>query len=146
VALVVEETTRVGAPPEAVWRLLTELPTWRFWWPSCRHAEASDRRPLHDGSSFEYVLEGRLVPVTHRATVDVAQPGKALLWIDRALGVERRHAFYVEPGGWGTLVRERATFEGWNGLAARLLGRAPATSLLFRENLKGLRKAAERSR
>lgn len=144
-ASLVEESIRAGAAPETVWRLLTELSTWRVWWPELKNAESIDRRPLADGSSFEYTLEGRIFPSTHRATVEVAQPNRALIWIESGFGIVQRRAFYLEAGKWGTTIRERATIGGGAALLWTLAQRQPALSAAFQANLRGLKKAAERS-
>src|SRR6185503_11136589 len=56
VPLLIEESIRIGAPPETIWKFLSEPQSWRFWWPNCRLAETADRRPLRDGSQLELVL------------------------------------------------------------------------------------------
>ena len=144
-ALLIEESTRVAAPPDAVWKLLSEPKSWRYWWPGVRAAESSDRRPLHDGSTFEVTIALGPFPVTLRPTVEVAQPNRALLWVSRSLGVERRHAFYIETGAQTTSVRQRCTFAGVGMPLFRLLGLPQAYSEMFRKSLSGLRKMAERS-
>ena len=95
-ALLIEESIRVGAAPETIWKFLSEPQSWRYWWPNCRLAETADRRPLRDGSQLELVLELGLFPITFRPTVEVAQPNRALLWVGRGFGVTGRHAFYLE--------------------------------------------------
>lgn len=143
--LLVEESTRVSASPEAVWKLLSEPKSWHVWWPGVRHAESSDRRPLHDGSTFAVTIQLGPFPVTLRPTVEVAQPNRALLWVSRSLGVERRHAFYIETGTSTTAVRQRCTFQGAGMPLFRLLDFHQAYSEMFRKSLSGLRKLAERS-
>ena len=143
--LLIEESIRIGAAPETIWKFLSEPQSWRFWWPNCRLAETKDRRPLRDGSQLELVLELGLFPITFRPTVEVAQPNRALLWVGRGMGVTSRHAFYLEPKPNGTEVRQRETFEGWGVPLFRLLRLQHATATMFKQNLRGLRKMAERS-
>ena len=143
--LLIEESIRIGAAPETIWKFLSEPQSWRFWWPNCRLAETMDRRPLRDGSQLELVLELGLFPITFRPTVEVAQPNRALLWVGRGLGVTSRHAFYLEPKPNGTEVRQRETIEGWGVPLFRLLRLQHATAVMFKQNLRGLRKMAERS-
>ena len=143
--LLIEETTRIAAAPETVWELLCEPQSWRYWWPNAKQAESADRRPLRDGSSFELVVQSKAILVTRRATVEMAQPGRALLWVEQAMGVKRRYAIYLEPGSRGTTVRVRGTFTGLGLPIFRLLGLPVSTAESFRGTLRGLRKAAERS-
>jgi hypothetical protein len=91
------------------------------------------------------VLELGFFPITLRPTVEVAQPNRALLWVGRGMGVTGRHAFYLEPKANGTQVRQRETFEGWGVPLFRLLRFEHATAVMFKQNLKGLRRMAERS-
>jgi hypothetical protein len=145
VPLLIEESTRVGASPEAIWKLLSEPKSWSYWWHGCKQAESADRHPLRDGSSFALTLELGPFPITVRPTVEVAQPNRALVWTVRSMGVTQRHAFYIEIGSQAVMVRRRATFEGWGMFLFRLLGLPAATAVMFRKSLSGLRKAAERS-
>ena len=141
--LTLEDSVHIGAPAESVWRLLADPASWRFWWPHCSSAEAADRRPLRDGSRLEISLQPGLVPYTVRAEVEVAQPGRALIWRATTFGTRGRHAFYLEPRPNGTRVRESGTYEG-NLLLFRLLRRDVATAKMFHGNLRGLKRAAER--
>ncbi len=143
--LLIEESARIGAAPETVWKLLSEPKTWRYWWPGVKQAESADRQALHDGSHFELALELGPFSVTLRPTVEVAQPNRALLWVSRSMGVERRHAFYLESGAHGTTVRQRGTFAGGGMPLFRLLRLHHAYAVMFRKSLSGLRKMAERS-
>ena len=142
--LAVEDSIHVGAAPEKVWRLVSDPFGWRFWWPQCKSAETVDRKPLRDGSQLEMTLQLGLVPFTVRATVEIAQPPRALLWIGKAFGVTARHAFYLEAKPNGTRVRERETFDGGGLLLFRLLRFEHATAVMFKQNLRGLKRMAER--
>lgn len=144
-ARTIEETLLVGTPPEIVWRLLADPTTWRLWWPACLEAEAKDRRPLHDGSELTLVLKPGLFPMRFHSRVDVATENRALIWTGRGGGVTGRHAFYLEAKPAGTLVRQREDFEGWALPLYLLLGTERATRRMFKENLRGLKKLAERS-
>ena len=55
-ALVVDESIAVAAPPETVWRLLEDPTTWTAWWPACVEARTADRRLIRDGSVLELAL------------------------------------------------------------------------------------------
>jgi carbon monoxide dehydrogenase subunit G len=144
-SLAIEESIVVGARPEAVWRLISDPVSWRFWWPKCRSAETVDRKPLREGSELVLVLELGLLPINWHAKVEVMQPNRALMLDGHGFGVRGRHAFYLEEKRNGTQVREREAFEGWGLIPFQLLGLAHGTSVMFKENLKGLRKMAERS-
>lgn len=144
-ALTIEETLLIGAPPEAVWRLLADPTTWRLWWPACLEVAAKDRRPLHDGSELDLLLKPGWIAMRTRPRVDVVTENRALIWTGSGAGVSVRHAFYLDAKPAGTFVRQREDFEGPLLPLFRLLGTAGATRKMFRANLRGLKKLAERS-
>ncbi len=144
-ALTIEESIQIAAPPETIWRYISDPFGWRIWWPQCKSAETTDRKPLRDGSQLEIVLEIGVIPITLRPIVEVAQPHRVLLWTGKSLGVTRRHAFYLEPRPTGTFVRQCETFDGPGLPLFRLFRLDHATIMMFKENLKGLKRAAERA-
>lgn len=144
-ALIIEETILVGAPPAAVWRLLHDPTTWRLWWPGCLEVTAKDRRPLHDGSELDLLLKPGWLALRFKPKVLAVTENRALIWQGQAGGVTGRHAFYLDAKPAGTFVRQREDFEGLGLPLFRLLGIAGATRTMFRDNLRGLKKLAERS-
>ena len=140
--LAIEESILIAAPPERVWKLLADPFGWRFWWPQCKAAATEDRKPLRDGSRLELSLQLGFLPLTLRPTVEVAQPGKTLLWVGTGLGVTGRHAFYLEPRPNGTWIRQRETFEGWGIALFRLFRLDHAT--VFQVQFVGARDDVER--
>lgn len=140
----IEESIRVGAPAESVWKLLENPWSWPQWWPACREARTEDRKPLRDGSRLYLVLRPGWLTMTFRPLVDVCQPGRALIWTGRGGGVVGRHAFYLEAHAGGTRVRQREEFSGPGVALMLLLGQIGATRRMFRDNLKGLKRFAER--
>jgi len=144
VALAVEEAILVGAPPQAVWRFLADPMSWRYWWRHCKSAATADLKPLRDGSRLEIALELGLLTFTLRPTVEVASENRTLIWVGRSLGVTGRHAFYLEARPNGTYVRQRESFSGGGLFLFQLLRLERATSRMFKENLRGLKRIAER--
>lgn len=144
-ALTIEETILVGAPPEVVWRLLADTTSWRVWWSACLEVAAKDRRPLHDGSELELLLKPGWLALRFKPKVLAVTENRALIWQGQGGGVTGRHAFYLDAKPAGTFVRQREDFEGLGLPLFRLLGFAGATRRMFRDNLRGLKKLAERS-
>lgn len=144
-ALTIEHSVQVAAPPEAIWRLLVDPNSWRFWWPNLRAVESADRKPLREGSTLELALQMGLLPVTLRPRVEIAQAPKTLHWVTRRLGVSGRHAFYLEPRRNGTSVLRREVLSGPGLPLFRLLRLDHSTAVMFRESLRALKKLAERS-
>ncbi len=144
-ALEIAESIQVGTPPEAVWKLLADPTTWPIWWPGCRDAAAHDRKILRDGSQLKLALRLGWIILPLAARVELATPGRALIWVGRGAGVVGRHAFYLDARPNGTLVRQHEAFSGPGVLVFRLLRLDAATRRMFRDNLKGLKRAAERA-
>lgn len=144
-ALVLEESAVAGAPAEAVWRLVCDPTTWRLWWPGCLEAETKDRRPLHDGSQLRLVVKPSWIAIRFALRVEVATPPRALILAGQGAGMAIRHSFFFETRPAGTLVRERQELSGWGLAPFRLLRQEVATGARLRENLKGLKRLAERS-
>lgn len=143
-ALTIEESVTVAAPPEAVWKLLENPWSWPQWWPACRDARTADRRPLREGGKLRLTLKPSFLSFTFEPVVEVARPGRALIWKGTGGGVSGRHAFYLEARPNGTKVTQREEFEGPLLPLFVLLGQARATRRMFRDNLKGLKRFAER--
>jgi len=144
-ALTLEDTTLVGASPEAIWKLATDPTCWRYWWPGCLEAEAGDRKPLHDGSQLRLVVKPSWIAIRYRARVEISTPPRALIWSARGGGLAVRHHLYLDAKPSGTLVRHREDFAGWGLAPFRLLRLDVATRRMSREALKGLKKLAERT-
>lgn len=144
-ALTIEESGLIAAPPAAVWRLLADPTTWRLWWRACLEAETKDRKALRDGSELVLVLKPSWLTLRFRPRVEVAQPERALIWVGTGGGVTGRHAFYLDTVPNGTRVRQREDFTGWGVPLLGLLGMTSATRRMFRDNLRGLKQLAERS-
>lgn len=144
-AFSIQESILIAAPPETVWRPLADPYTWPTWWPGCRDAAAKDRKPLHDGSELKLVLRMGWITMPLAPRVEIATPGRALVWVGRGAGLTGRHAFYLDAQPNGTLVRQHESFSGPGLLLFRLLRLDVSTRRMFRANLKGLKRAAERA-
>jgi len=144
VALTLEESTRISAPAEAIWRRIAEPASWPAWRPQIRHLKSASRGPLADGARIELTIRLRAFSFTLRPVIEVARPPRTLISRARAFGVTARHTLDVEARAEGCLVRERVRLEGPGLFAFRLLGFAPATKAMLAESLKLLRKLVER--
>jgi len=141
--LTIEDSTRIAASPEAIWRFLVDPTTFRTWWPGCLEATTADRKLLHEGSELRLLLAPSWIRLRVRARVEVAAPGKALIWVGHSAGLEGRHGFFLEERTGGMRVREQETLRGPTLPVLRLLRLDRATKRMFQENLKGLKRFAE---
>jgi len=143
--LQIEESIHIAAPPEVVWKYLVDPRSWQHWWPGCRDAETRDRKTLHDGSTLTLSLRLGWLTVKFAARVEAATAPRSLLWAGGGAGVSGRHAFYLEAKPNGTFVRQQ---EHWSGAGLwffRLLRLDAASRKMFQQNLRGLKRIAERS-
>ncbi len=143
--LQIEETIHIAAPPEVVWKFLVDPRSWQHWWPGCRDAETRDRKTLHDGSSFVLAVHLGWLTLRFNAQVEAATAPRALIWTASGAGVTGRHAFYLDAKPNGTFVREQESFSGAGVLLFRLLRFDAASRRMFQQNLRGLKRIAERS-
>ncbi|MEO7794310.1 MAG: SRPBCC family protein [Thermoanaerobaculia bacterium] len=143
--LKIEESIHVAAAPEIVWRFLADPRSWQHWWPGCRSAETRDRKTLHDGSELDLALHLGWLTVKFAARIEALTTNRSLLWVSRGSGVIGRHAFYLDARPNGTFVRQQENFSGGGLLFFRLARLDTASKRMFQQNLRGLKKIAERS-
>jgi hypothetical protein len=132
----------IDADPEAVWAVLSDLPTYPSWNPFIREA----RGELAAGERLDLRMQpegGRAM--RFRPTVLNAEPGRELRWLGRlvAPGVfDGEHRFSIEPIAGGSRLIQEERFTGVlvpllaNGLRKRTL---PA----FEQLNEALRERAE---
>ena len=115
---------RIGAPPDAVWRLLTDVDQWPLWGPSVRRAELDGGGTLLTAGARGTVWT--VVGVALRFRITQFEPGRRWAW--SVAGVTAT-GHEVTPAPGGCLVR--FTTPGW---AAAYLP-VCATALARIENL-----------
>jgi len=144
-SLRIEESIQIAAAPEIVWKCLADPRSWKHWWPGCREAETRDRKPLHDGSLFSVAQHLGWITLRFSARVEAATAPRSLHWVASAGGFSGRHAFHLDARPNGTFVRQHESFSGPGVLLFRLARFDVATRRMFQQNLKGLKRMAERS-
>lgn len=144
-SLRIEESIQIAAPPEIVWKFLADPRSWQHWWPGCREAETRDRKTLHDGSQLALALHLGWLTLRFSARVEAATPLRALLWVAKGGGVTGRHAFHLDAKPNGTFVRQHESFTGVGVLFFRLARFDAASRRMFQQNLRGLKRIAERA-
>ncbi len=141
----IEESIHIAAAPEIVWRFLADPRSWQHWWPAVREGETKDRKTLHDGSQLKLALHLGWVTLRFAVRVEAVTPPRSLLWAGSGAGVTVRHAFYLDAKPNGTFVRQVEDFSGPGLLFFRLGRFDAATRRMFKENLRGLKRMAERA-
>jgi hypothetical protein len=104
----------IDAPPEQVWAILADFPSYREWNPFIRE--------ISGDATAGARLRGRIALHTFRervfrAVVVAATPGRDLRWRTRSRlpGLMRtEHGFLIEPSGQGCRFRQEETFSGFS--------------------------------
>jgi hypothetical protein len=135
----------IDAPPEQVWRVLTDFGAYPDWNPFIRSIEGNPQVGER--------LKVRLTPpdsraMTFRPTVRAAEPARELRWLGRLFvpGLfDGEHRLALEPleGGWSRFTQS----ERFSGLLVGLLGRAlKATERGFNQMNEALKRRVEGAR
>jgi hypothetical protein len=107
----VSATIQIGAPPEAVWAVLTDLDRYQDWNPLFR--EASGQVAVGNRIKLRSVhpANGRMMTVQPKITV--ADPGAELRWVASLPGImSGEHRFKLTPAEGGTRLEQSETFRG----------------------------------
>ena len=135
---------KILAPPSVVWSLLGSIQSWPRWWRDCEAARVKDGRAPREGSELELVIKPGATSGNYHPTID-------LYTEDRVLGMTYRGAFSQSTCEWylnrkpdGTEVRAKLVYDGVGSLFIRLTGRTTLVRLALENQLKDLKKFAER--
>jgi hypothetical protein len=125
-----EVVQSIDAPPEIVYRVVSDVASYSAWNPWCFRGEGSAQRPGEE-VAMDVKLGGRSMRVRHR--VLVAAPGERFGWCDigwfTVLGGGRRLR-WIEPEGDGSRIVSRIRLSGpLAHLAWRLHGESIRTGM-----------------
>jgi hypothetical protein len=131
---------QIGAQPERVWAVLTDLARYPQWNPLFR--EASGQIAVGSRLTLKSVnpAKGRLMTV--RPKVLAAEPGRELRWVARLPGIMTgEHSFTLSPADGGTHLVQAETYRG---LLARMSAATTSrTQAKFAELNQALKQQAE---
>jgi len=126
-----------GAPPEAVWRIWSDVSTWPSWNPDI--VSVSLNGPFASGTGGEMTTRsgGR-----HNVTLQDVQQGRGFTVVADGLPASKLHfRCEVEPAGTGSRISQAVTIHGLFGpLGGMMASRIAPT---FEPLLEGLAQAAE---
>ena len=130
----------IGAPREAVWRVLAAVVAWPKWLPTVSTVEALDGEPLQIG--FRYtVRQPKLRPATW--VVRELGPPRCFVWQARSPGLLMIASHTIEESSPGkSLVTLRFSFTGLLGAPIGWLFRSTTKRYLAQE-LTSLRSVVE---
>ncbi len=100
----VHDAIDVNAPPEACWRVLTDLSTWPSWFPFLKKVRALDgaENPFFVGGRIQMRLGVGLLAVPVNVTVEEVDPVARVRWVGGGLGVTGDHWYSVDVRAPGT--------------------------------------------
>jgi hypothetical protein len=110
----------IEAGPETIWAVLIDVDRWPTWNSAVKMARMAG--PLAEGTSFRWKASSLTITSVFREV----NPHRTLGWSGQTLRIPALHAYTLDPGPLGTLVRST---ESWDGLLASLFPRVMKTKL-----------------
>ncbi len=146
-SVVVQESIVIGAPPEAVWRLFSQIEQWPQWNPACIEAAYLSGTPWAAGSKFRYTIKQGRGKRRYKPTIVESKPPELVVWqVPRG-----QLTFRFEPEDAGARVTCRQVSSGSGGWGLPFLALpAPMRSSphgvreTFKQWLAALKAEAER--
>lgn len=130
----------IDAPPEDVWRVLSNVTQWPLWTPTVTEVTALEGPELRVGSRFR-VTQPKLRPATWTVTSAVSNSG--FVWESSALGMVMVAEHLIEAVASGrTQVHLSFAFRGLLGAVLGRISKALVESYLATE-ATSLRKHVE---
>ena len=141
-AIHVERTVNIKAPPERVWAVMTDVERWPEWTESMKTVERLDSGEFGVGRRAK--LRIRRSPSANVWTVTELIPGRSFTWETNAGGVKGVATHAIEPDGNGSKVTLTVDL---SGIVATLSG--PMIGGQSRKNVEmeaeGLKRRCEGS-
>ena len=132
-------TVDIAAPPERVWKTISDIERWHEWTASITSIQRLDEGPLKVGSRAQ-VRQPRLLPA--RFDVTVLEEGRGFDWRTRSAGVTAVGKHWIEPTATGCRVMLGVAYGGALGwLVARAY--ADLTRRYLAMEADGLKRRSE---
>lgn len=104
-------TTEIGAPPMAVWAILTDLARYPEWNPLFREASGEVTVGKRITLKSVHPANGRMMTV--KPKIVAAEPGAKLRWVASLPGIiSGEHSFTLSPADGGTRLVQSESFRG----------------------------------
>ncbi len=101
-AIHIERTISINAPPERVWAVMSDVERWPEWTESMKSVERLDSGEFGVGSKAK--LKIRRSPSANVWTVTELTPNRSLTWGTNSRGVKAVASHMIEPDGDGSNV------------------------------------------
>lgn len=113
-------TVSIQAPPERVWRVMTDVERWPEWTPTVTTVRRTNSGPFRIGARAR-ITQPRLPAAEW--TVTALDDTRGFEWVRRSPGLRITARHSVEPNDTGSRVTLTVQFEGaFGGLIGRLTG------------------------
>lgn len=139
-----EFSKKVFAEREIIWELLGDPSTWSGWWGDCVHAKATDGKILREGSQLELVVRPRHMKMTLNPVVDLCTEGKILSLTHHSMGIHSTCVWQLTDLPDGVRIDAQIVFNGLVPFLVTISQQSSVVRLSLGNNLKGLKRAAER--
>lgn len=129
----------IGAPPERVWEVMSDIERWHEWTASVTSIRKLDSGPLRVGARA-LIRQPKFPAASWK--VSALEPGRSFTWISAAPGLRTVAHHVVEPAGRGS----RATLSvDMQGIFGRVLARLTKgiTERYLRLEADGLKARSE---
>jgi uncharacterized protein YndB with AHSA1/START domain len=113
--LIAHKEIFIQAPPEAVWKIHTDINSWGQWHPGITMTNLTG--PLAAGSVFQWQTGG----LTLTSTIQVVEPNQRIGWTGKAIGTQASHLWKMEAHQGGTLLTTEESMDGWLVVLLKLL-------------------------
>jgi uncharacterized membrane protein len=115
------KSIHIDAPPETVWKVMTDVERWPDWTRSITTLKRLDKGPFAVGSRAR-VKQPKLLPAVW--TVTRLDAGRSFTWMSGMPGFRAIGYHAVKPGFNGSEITLVVLFEGiFGGIAGRFLGK-----------------------
>jgi uncharacterized protein YndB with AHSA1/START domain len=134
-----EITVEIAAPPERVWKVMTDVELWPEWTESVQSVKRLDTGPFRVGSRAR-VKQPKFLPAIWKVTE--LDPGRSFTWVTRSPGMVASGRHRVEPTARGSRATLSVAYGGiLAGLVAKLLAGITDRYLMF--EAAGLKQRSE---
>ena len=140
----IDLSKKILASQEVVWSLLGNPGTWTRWWRDCEAAHSKDGRAAREGAEFEIVLKPGQTSHSYSPIIDLYTENRTMSMTQRGVISQVTCVWYLNKKPNGTEVRAQLVYEGLGSLVTRLTGRTTLVRLALENQLKDIKKFAER--
>jgi uncharacterized protein YndB with AHSA1/START domain len=105
--LIAHKEILIQAPPEAVWKIHTDINRWAQWHPAISMTHLAG--PLAAGSVFQWKTGG----LTLTSTLQVVEPNQQIGWTGKGMGTQASQLWRLQPHKDGTLLSTEESMQGW---------------------------------